>query len=53
MGGSSLSMAPAFVIAQLCDIVDLDSPLLINSDVPHAIQYDGGQMPVPDAQLWG
>ncbi|HVI05449.1 MAG TPA: dipeptide epimerase, partial [Sphingomicrobium sp.] len=26
MGGSTLAMAPGFVLAQLCDIVDLDGP---------------------------
>jgi L-Ala-D/L-Glu epimerase len=53
MAGSSLSMAPHFVIGQFCDFVDLDGPLLHTSDVPHAIRYDGGHMAAPDAALWG
>jgi L-alanine-DL-glutamate epimerase-like enolase superfamily enzyme len=53
MGGSSLSMAPHFVVGQFCDFVDLDGPLLATSDVPNAIRYDGGHMPAPDAALWG
>jgi L-alanine-DL-glutamate epimerase-like enolase superfamily enzyme len=28
MLGTSLSMAPSFVVAQLCDFVDIDGPLL-------------------------
>jgi L-alanine-DL-glutamate epimerase-like enolase superfamily enzyme len=53
MGGSSISMAPAFVVGQLCDIVDLDAPLLTKADVPHAIHYDDNRMRAPVAALWG
>ena len=53
MAGSSLSMAPAFIIGQFCEVVDLDGPLLSMSDVPHAIRYEGGRMSVPEAVLWG
>ncbi len=53
MGGSSLSMAPAFVIGQLSQFVDLDGPLLVKTDVPHAIRYQGSQMFPPDELLWG
>lgn len=53
MGGSSLSMAPAFVVGQLCDFVDLDGPLLAKADVPHAIHYQGSQMFPPEKLLWG
>jgi L-Ala-D/L-Glu epimerase len=53
MGGSSLSMAPGFVIAQLCEYADLDGPLLARSDVPDAIHYNGSLMGIPDARLWG
>lgn len=53
MAGSSLSMAPAFVVGQLCSVVDLDGPLLAAADVPNAIRYDGGLMHPPEADLWG
>jgi len=53
MAGSSLSMAPAFVVGQLCSVIDLDGPLLATSDVPQAIRYDGGRMYPPEAVLWG
>lgn len=53
MAGSSLSMAPAFIIGQLCSIVDLDGPLLSASDVSDPIHYEGSRMFPPDARLWG
>jgi len=53
MAGSSLSMAPHFIVGQLCSVIDLDGPLLASSDVPNAIRYDGSQMHVPEAALWG
>jgi L-Ala-D/L-Glu epimerase len=53
MAGSSLAMAPAFIVGQLCSIVDLDGPLLASSDMSNSIQYDGSQMGVPQSALWG
>lgn len=53
MAGTSLSMAPAFVIAQLCRFVDIDGPLLHASDRDHPLIYDNGQVAAPTSQLWG
>jgi L-alanine-DL-glutamate epimerase-like enolase superfamily enzyme len=53
MAGSSLAIAPAFIIGQLCSVVDLDFPLLFSSDVPNAIRYEGGRMFAPEESLWG
>ncbi len=53
MAGSSLSMAPAFVVGQLCTFVDLDGPLLSSGDVPNPIRYEGSRMHPPEAALWG
>jgi L-alanine-DL-glutamate epimerase-like enolase superfamily enzyme len=53
MAGSSLSMAPAFIVGQLCSVVDLDGPLLSTSDVPNGIRYDGSRMFAPSRRLWG
>ena len=53
MAGSSLSMAPAFVVGQRCSVVDLDGPLLAAGDLPHAIEYVGSRMSVPQSDLWG
>jgi L-Ala-D/L-Glu epimerase len=53
MVGSSLAMAPAFLLAGYADYVDLDGPLLLAKDREHAIQYDGGTMQPPLRALWG
>lgn len=53
MAGSSLAMAPAVIVAQLCDFVDLDGPLLQRLDWPHGIEYSNGTMSPPEAPLWG
>jgi L-alanine-DL-glutamate epimerase-like enolase superfamily enzyme len=53
MLGTSLSMAPATVLAQNADFVDLDGPLLLAEDRDHAIQYDGSIMQLPSSKLWG
>jgi L-Ala-D/L-Glu epimerase len=53
MAGSSLAMAPAFVVGQLCEFVDLDGPLLQRSDWPHPIHYFNGTMSLPEPALWG
>jgi L-alanine-DL-glutamate epimerase-like enolase superfamily enzyme len=53
MCGSSLAMAPAMIVGQLCDYVDLDGPLLQSLDWENAIKYHSGRMDPPNAALWG
>jgi L-alanine-DL-glutamate epimerase-like enolase superfamily enzyme len=53
MVGTSLSMAPAMVLAQDADYVDLDGPLLLAKDRPHGLRYDGSLVHVPKSDLWG
>jgi L-alanine-DL-glutamate epimerase-like enolase superfamily enzyme len=53
MCGTSLAMAPAFLIAQSCRYVDLDGPLLQREDRAPAIVYRHGVMSAPAAALWG
>ena len=53
MLGTSLSMAPGYVVAQLCDFVDLDGPLSLKSDYAGGLVYDGGQVSQPAAGFWG
>jgi L-alanine-DL-glutamate epimerase-like enolase superfamily enzyme len=53
MAGSSLAMAPAAVVAQLCEFVDLDGPLLQRDDWPHGLQYERGVISRPQPLLWG
>lgn len=54
MCGSSLAMAPAYVIAQLCDFIDLDGPLLQTEDVVPGLHYERGHITPPvTGILWG
>lgn len=52
MGGSSLAMGPAFVVGQLCDVVDLDGPLGLLVDHSPSVVYEDGAIWCPEA-LWG
>ncbi|MDH4002940.1 MAG: dipeptide epimerase, partial [Xanthomonadales bacterium] len=53
MVGTSLGMAPAFVIAQLCDFVDIDGPLLLKYDHPLGLNYNKGVVDVFESRFWG
>ena len=53
MIGTSLSMAPSFVVAQLCDFVDIDGPLLLKYDQPHGLKYHNGIVDGFSPKLWG
>jgi L-alanine-DL-glutamate epimerase-like enolase superfamily enzyme len=53
MVGTSLGMAPSFVVAQLCDFVDIDGPLLLKYDHPSGLRYHKGVADVFDAEFWG
>jgi L-alanine-DL-glutamate epimerase-like enolase superfamily enzyme len=52
MGGSSLAMAPAFVVGQLCDVVDLDGPISLIDDYTPSVTYDDGSVWCSEA-VWG
>ncbi|SDA35601.1 dipeptide epimerase [Sphingomonas sp. NFR15] len=52
MAGATLSAAPAFVLAQLCDIVDLDGPWFVADDPLAEGLYEDGKIMVPE-RLWG
>jgi len=53
MSGTSLSIAPSFVIAQLCDLVDIDGPLLLKHDHANGLSYDYGTVKCFDSSFWG
>jgi L-Ala-D/L-Glu epimerase len=53
MLATSLAMAPAMLVAQLADFVDLDGPLLLKEDRQPGIAYDGSIMTPPPPALWG
>jgi L-alanine-DL-glutamate epimerase-like enolase superfamily enzyme len=52
MGGSTLAMAPGFVLGQTCDIVDLDGPYGLAEDPLAEHIYRDGAIFVPEG-LWG
>ncbi|MBC7137304.1 MAG: dipeptide epimerase [Defluviimonas sp.] len=53
MVGSSLAMAPAVLLAQGAEYVDLDGPLLLAEDRDNALRYDDAGVHPPGAALWG
>ena len=53
MVGTSLAMAPSFVVAQLCDFVDIDGPLLLKYDHPNGLHYHKGIVTGLDPAFWG
>ena len=53
MVATSLAMAPAVVLAQGADFVDLDGPLLLAHDREPGLAYDAGMVFPPEPSLWG
>ncbi len=53
MVATSLSMAPAMLVAQGADFVDLDGPLLLARDREHGLDITGSMLAPPKAELWG
>ncbi|MGY6534455.1 MAG: N-acetyl-D-Glu racemase DgcA [Pararhodobacter sp.] len=53
MVGTSLAMAPAVLVAQGAEVVDLDGPLLLAEDRDHALRYDADGVHPPETDLWG
>jgi len=53
MGGSSLSIAPAFVLGCVVDLVDIDGPLLLKHDRLPGLAFQGGRVEPPHPELWG
>lgn len=52
MMGTSLSMAPAYLLGQLCDVVDLDGPTFLSRDRTPGVSYRHGMIHCP-AAIWG
>ncbi|RUX53025.1 dipeptide epimerase, partial [Mesorhizobium sp. M7A.F.Ca.US.014.04.1.1] len=52
MVGTSLAMAPAVLLAQHADFVDLDGPLLLARDRVPGLVYQGSLVSPPDTALW-
>lgn len=52
MFGTSLAMAPAFVLGQLCEVVDLDGPIEFVRDRVPSASYENGRIWCAP-QIWG
>lgn len=52
MMGTSLCLAPAWLLAQICDYVDLDTVLFLENDRTPCASYEDGLVSLP-AELWG
>jgi hypothetical protein len=54
MTGTSLAMAPSWIIGQHCRFVDIDGPLLLAKDIEDGLVFgEGGRVEGPTATLWG
>jgi len=53
MIGTSLAMAPAIIVAQGAEWVDVDGPLLLARDREPGLTYSGSIVMPPPAALWG
>ncbi len=53
MLGTSLAMAPAFIVAQQCRWVDLDGPLLLSRDRDPGFRFTDAMMQPFGTELWG
>ena len=53
MVGSSLAMAPAMLVAQGAEMVDLDGPLLLAEDRDPPLRFDNSEVHPSDVGLWG
>lgn len=52
MIGTSLAMAPAVLVGQYCNVVDLDGPIFLRTDRAHGASYANGMIEV-SSELWG
>ena len=53
MVATSLSMAPAMLVAQRARVVDLDGPLLLARDREHGLRYEDSLVYPATPALWG
>ncbi len=53
MVATSLSMAPAVLVAQRARVVDLDGPLILARDRPHGLVYEESRVHPATPALWG
>ncbi len=52
MAGTSWAMAPAYIVGQLCEVVDLDGPISLAADRSPGVVYRDGEI-ICDDDVWG
>ena len=52
MVGTSLAMAPSFLVGQLCNVVDLDGPVFLSRDRSPSVHYEQGLISCSEL-IWG
>lgn len=53
MEGTSLGIAPGLLVAQGCEVVDLDCPIQLVADIEHGFGYRDAILHPPSPALWG
>ena len=53
MMGTSLAVAPGYVVAQLCRYVDLDAAQFLTRDRAYPMTLEHGVLAAPRRELWG
>lgn len=53
MSGTTLSVAPGFLLAQLCSYVDLDSPMYLPAEARPEVDYHGSRIDWSAQRNWG
>ncbi|EMD82812.1 N-acetyl-D-Glu racemase DgcA [Pacificimonas flava] len=53
MVSTSLSIAPALLLAQRCTFADLDGPVWLKRDRPGGIREENGRLHAPERGFWG
>jgi L-alanine-DL-glutamate epimerase-like enolase superfamily enzyme len=53
MIGTGIAMAPAYVVASACAIVDLDAPLVVKNPADAQLRHDGRVLHAFGPDLWG
>jgi L-alanine-DL-glutamate epimerase-like enolase superfamily enzyme len=53
MVATSLSMAPATLLGQQADLIDLDGPLWLDTDCDNGLAYEGATVYPATQKLWG
>jgi L-alanine-DL-glutamate epimerase-like enolase superfamily enzyme len=53
MLATGIAMAPAYMVASLCEVVDLDAPLIVRDPVDAGLRHDGRLLHGFEPGLWG